>query len=139
MEQNNAMIITMTPDIPGVEYEIIGIVSGNTVRSRNIGRDFFAGLKNIVGGEIKTYTDMLTHAREEAYNRMVNAAIQKGADAIVNLRFVTSEIAPGTAEMVSYGTAVKIKRSGGHTPHQQQVPPHTPQHPEPHTAQLTTL
>lgn len=112
------MVITTTPDIPGAEItEILGIVAGNTVRTRNVGRDFMASFRNMLGGEIKTYTDMLSQARDEAYNRMVNAALQKGADAVVQMRFVTSEVAPGTAEMVAYGTAVKLKQGhAGHAP-----------------------
>ena len=104
------MIITTGNDVPGKKVaQIIGIVKGNTVRAKNIGRDFAAGFKNILGGEIKGYTDLLAQSREEAYNRMVNDASSKGADAIINMRFMTSMIAPGSAEMLAYGTAVKLK------------------------------
>jgi len=89
--------------------QILGIVKGNTVRARNIGRDIGAGFKSLVGGEIKTYTDMISHAREEAYNRMVNEAIKLDADAIVGFRFMTSMIMQGASEMLAYGTAVKLK------------------------------
>ncbi len=89
--------------------QILGIVKGNTVRARNIGRDIGAGFKSLVGGEIKTYTDMISHAREEAYNRMVNEAIKLNADAIVGFRFMTSMIMQGASEMLAYGTAVKLK------------------------------
>ena len=85
------------------------MVKGNTVRTRNIGRDFGAGLKGIVGGEVKTYTNMTTNARDEAYNRMVNEAIDQGADAIINMRFATSMIMQGASEMLAYGTAVKTR------------------------------
>ena len=87
----NNIIITTGTEIPGKKIvAVIGIVKGNTVRSRHMGRDIMAGFKTIVGGEIKTYTEMITYAREEAYNRMVNAAIEQGADAVINVRFMTS-------------------------------------------------
>jgi uncharacterized protein YbjQ (UPF0145 family) len=104
-------MITSTIDyIPGKELaEILGIARGNTVRSRNIGRDVFAAIKNIVGGEISEYTKLIADAREEAYYRMIEDAKKMGADAVVNLRFVTSMIMEGTAEILAYGTAVKLK------------------------------
>jgi uncharacterized protein YbjQ (UPF0145 family) len=104
------MIVTTTNEIPGKKItEVIGIVRGNTVRARNIGRDIGAGLKNIVGGEIVTYTEMVSDSRDEAYNRMVNAAIDLKADAIIGVRFTTSMVVQGAAEMLAYGTAVKLK------------------------------
>jgi len=104
------IIVTTTNEVPGKKVvQILGIVKGNTVRARNIGRDIGAGFKNLVGGEIKTYTDMISHSREEAYNRMVNQAIEKGADAIIGVRFMTSMIMQGASEMLAYGTAVKLK------------------------------
>ena len=104
------ILVTTGSDIPGKEIsEVLGIVKGNTVRARNIGRDIGAGLKSIVGGEVKTYTDMTTNARDEAYNRMVNEAIDLGADAVINMRFTTSMIMQGASEMLAYGTAVKTK------------------------------
>ena len=104
------LIITTTEEIPGKKVvEILGVVKGNTVRARNIGRDIGAGFKNLVGGEIKTYTDMISHSREEAYNRMVNQAIDLKADAIIGVRFMTSMIMQGASEMLAYGTAVKLK------------------------------
>lgn len=104
------IIVATTETIPGKEIaEVLGVVKGNTVRSRNIGRDIGAGLKSIVGGEVKTYTDMTTTAREEAYNRMVNQAIEMGADAVVGMRFTTSMIMTGASEMLAFGTAVKLK------------------------------
>ena len=104
-------IITSTTDeIPGKKVkQILGIVRGNTIRARHIGRDIAAGFKNIVGGEIKSYTELLTAARDEAFNRMVNSAIDLEADAIIGMRFMTSMIMTGAAEMLAYGTAVKIK------------------------------
>ena len=104
------ILVTTGSDIPGKEVaEILGVVKGNTVRARNIGRDIGAGLRSIVGGEVKTYTDMTTNAREEAYNRMVNQAVDLEADAVVNVRFMTSMIMEGASEMLAYGTAVKIR------------------------------
>ncbi len=89
--------------------KVLGIAKGNTIRARHVGRDVLAGLKNIVGGEIKTYTKMTTQAREEAFNRMVNEAIDMKADAIIGIKFSTSMIMQGAAEMLAYGTAVKFK------------------------------
>jgi len=104
------IIVTTTEYIPDREViQILGVVKGNTVRARNIGRDIGAGLKGIVGGEVKTYTQMSMTARDEAYNRMVNEAIALGADAIVSTRFTTSMIMGGASEMLAYGTAVKLK------------------------------
>ena len=106
----NEIIVTTGEDVPGKKVaEIIGVVKGNTVRARNIGRDIGAGFKSIVGGEVKTYTDMTTSAREEAFNRMVNQAIDAGADAIIGMKFMTSMIMQGASEMLAYGTAVKLK------------------------------
>jgi uncharacterized protein YbjQ (UPF0145 family) len=104
------VIVTTGNDIPGRSIkEIVGVVRGSTVRARNIGRDIGAGFKNLVGGEIKTYTQMTNDARDEAFNRMVNEAISKKADAVIGMRFSTSMIMQGAAEMVAYGTAVKLK------------------------------
>ncbi len=104
------MIATTTFEVPGKKIvSTLGIVRGNTVRARNIGRDIAAGLKNIVGGEIKTYTVLINQARDEAYNRMINEAIDLGADAVVGVRFTTSPIMQGASEMLVYGTAVKLK------------------------------
>ena len=104
------IIVLTTDKIPGKEVkQILGIVKGNTVRARNIGRDIGAGFKNMVGGEIKTYTDMTTQAREESFNRMVNEAVELGADAIIGFRFMTSMIMQGASEMLAYGTAVKLR------------------------------
>lgn len=105
------MIVTTTNEIDGKKVELVlGLVKGSTVRSRNIGRDIGAGLKTLIGGEVKTYTVMSMQARDEAYNRMVNEAIKLKADAIVGMRFATSMIMTGAAEMLAYGTAVKFKK-----------------------------
>jgi uncharacterized protein YbjQ (UPF0145 family) len=104
------IIISTINEIPGREViENLGIVRGNTVRSRNIGRDIGALLKNIVGGEIKTYTEMISQSREEAINRMVNQAVDLDADAVIGVRFMTSMVMQGASEMLAYGTAVKLK------------------------------
>ena len=104
------MIVTSTEVIPGRQVgKILGVVKGNTVRAKHIGRDIMAGLKTIVGGEIKGYTDMLTQARTEAYNRMVNEATNLKADAILNVRYMTSAVMQSAAEILAYGTAVKLK------------------------------
>jgi uncharacterized protein YbjQ (UPF0145 family) len=104
------MIVTTSNEIPNKKVvKVLGIVKGNTVRARNIGRDIGAGLKSIVGGEVKTYTKMTIQAREEAYNRMVNNASSLGADAIIGVRFMTSMVMAGASEMLAYGTAVKLK------------------------------
>jgi uncharacterized protein YbjQ (UPF0145 family) len=103
------MIIVTTETIAGkVISESLGVVRGSTVRARNIGRDIFAGLKNIVGGEISEYTKLLADSREEAMARMIKDAERLGADAIVNLRFMTSAITQGAAEILAFGTAVKF-------------------------------
>ncbi|MAH07088.1 hypothetical protein CMI38_02450 [Candidatus Pacearchaeota archaeon] len=103
------IIITNTEAVPGKKVvEILGVVQGSTVRSKHLGRDIAAGFKSIVGGELKGYTEMLAQAREEAYNRMVNGAIEKGADAVINMRFMTSSVTPQAAELLAYGTAVKL-------------------------------
>ena len=107
---SNQVIILTTDKVPGKEVkEILGVVKGNTVRARNIGRDIGAAFKSMIGGEVKTYTDMTTQAREEAFNRMVNQAIEMGADAVIGMRFMTSMIMQGASEMLAYGTAVKLK------------------------------
>lgn len=104
------MIIITTENVPGKEVsEVLGIARGSTVRARNIGRDIFAGLKNIVGGEISEYTKLLADSREEAYQRMVQDAKALGADAILNVRFNTSAVMQGCSEILAYGTAVKLR------------------------------
>ena len=86
----------------------LGLVTGNTVRAKHIGRDFAAGLKTLVGGEVKGYTEMLSEARHEAIERMLLAARDIGADAVINIRFTTAAVAQGMSEMLAYGTAVKL-------------------------------
>lgn len=104
------MIITTTDSIPGKEIaEILGVSIGNTVRARNAIKDFSAGLKNVIGGEISEYTKLLAQSREQAYQRMIEDATKLGADAIVNVRFATSMIMQSCSEMLAYGTAVKLK------------------------------
>jgi uncharacterized protein YbjQ (UPF0145 family) len=88
--------------------EILGVARGSTVRARNIGRDIFAGLKNLVGGEINEYTKLLAQSREQAMQRMVEDAERLGADAIINIRFTTSMVMQGCSEILAYGTAVKL-------------------------------
>jgi len=101
--------ITTGNEIPGKKItKILGIVKGSTVRARNIGRDIGAGFKSIIGGEVKTYTEMTQDARDEAFNRMVNEAINLKADAIIGVRFTTSMVMQGASEMLAFGTAVKI-------------------------------
>jgi len=104
------MIITTTDYIPGKKVkEILGIVKGSTVKAKHIGKDIMAGLINIIGGELKGYTEMINEARDEAIKRMEQEAKELNADAIINVRLITSEIMQGAAEIVAYGTAVKLK------------------------------
>ena len=106
----NEIIISTIDYIPGREVsEILGIARGSTVRARNIGRDIFAGLKNIVGGEIEEYTKLQAQSREQALQRVVENAEKLGADAVINIRMTTSVIMQGAAEILVYGTAVKLK------------------------------
>lgn len=104
------MIITSTATIPNKEIiEILGIARGSTVRARNVGRDIFASLKNLVGGEISEYTKLQAQSREQALQRMQQDAERLGADAVVNVRITTSMIMQGVAEILVYGTAVKLR------------------------------
>lgn len=103
------MIIVSTQDVPGRRItESLGLVRGNTIRAKHLGKDILASLRMLVGGEIKEYTEMLTEARNEAILRMTDEAQKKGADAIVNVRFVTSQVMSGAAELLAYGTAVRL-------------------------------
>lgn len=103
------MIIVNTEYIPGREVQqVLGLVQGNTIRAKHFGRDIAAGFKNLVGGELKGYTELLTEARRQATERMMAQAQQLGADAIVNVRFTTSAVSQGAAELYAYGTAVKL-------------------------------
>lgn len=104
------MIITTTDEIPGKRIlETIGLVRGNTIRARNIGRDIVAVLRNMVGGEITDYTKMLAEAREQALDRMQEEAVALGANAIVGARFASAQVMQGAAELLAYGTAVRIE------------------------------
>lgn len=104
------MILVNTDFIPGRNIkEVIGLVRGNTVQAKNIGKDIKAGIRNLTGGEIKEYTEMLTEAREIALKRMSGKAEKLGADAVINIRFMTSAIMGGAAEILVYGTAVKLE------------------------------
>lgn len=104
------MIITNVETVPGkIIVEHYGLVSGSTVRAKHIGRDIMASLKNIVGGELKGYTELLQEAREQAVQRMVAQAKALGANAVVNVRFSTSSVAQGAAELYAYGTAVRVE------------------------------
>jgi len=104
------LIVVTTEQIEGKKVtETLGLVKGSTIRARHIGRDVMAGLRNVVGGEVKDYTVMLAQAREEALGRMIDQAEKMGANAIICTRFVTSMVMSGAAEMVAYGTAVKVE------------------------------
>lgn len=104
------MIIVNTDYISGKEIETIQLVKGSIVFSKNVVRDIFAGLKTIIGGEIKGYSEMMTEARQQATERMMGEAMMLGADAIVNVRFATSSIMENAAEVIVYGTAVRFKK-----------------------------
>ncbi len=104
------MIVVNTEQIPGYEVEMTcGLVQGNTIRAKHLGRDIAASLKNLVGGELRGYTELLTEARRQSIERMMAQARQLDANAIVNVRFSTSAITQGAAELYAYGTAVKVR------------------------------
>jgi uncharacterized protein YbjQ (UPF0145 family) len=103
------MILVNTDYISGKELEMLGLVKGSTIQSKNIGRDITQGLKTIVGGELKAYTQMMDEARDLATKRMIAEAESLGADAVVNIRYATSAIVQGAAEVIVYGTAVKFR------------------------------
>ncbi len=105
------MMLVNTDYIAGRELEMLGIVKGSTVQTKNLGRDITQGLKNLVGGELKAYTDMMNKAREVATARMVEEAAKLGADAVVNIRYASASIMQGAAEVMAYGTAVCFKKS----------------------------
>jgi uncharacterized protein YbjQ (UPF0145 family) len=105
------MLITTQDELADFEIvETLGLVRGNTIRSRHIGKDILAGLRSIVGGEIVEYTKMLAEAREQSLDRMRTEARRRGADAIVGVRFVTAPVMAGAAELLAYGTAVKLRQ-----------------------------
>ena len=103
------MLLLNIDHIPGKEVEALGLVKGTVVQSKNFGKDFMAGMKTLVGGEIVSYTEMLTEARQIATKRMVDEADALGADAIINIRYGSSAVMQGAAEVIAYGTAVKLK------------------------------
>ncbi|AKL94365.1 putative protein UPF0145 [Clostridium aceticum] len=104
------MIICNTPEVPGKEIiEILGLVKGSTIKAKHIGKDIMSGLRQIVGGELKEYTQMLDEARDTAVDLMTKEAQKLGADAVVNIRFATSAVMQGAAEIMVYGTAVKLR------------------------------
>ncbi len=103
------MIVVNTETVPGYEIlAVLGLVQGNTIRAKHLGRDIAAGFKNLVGGELKGYTELLTEARGQALERMLEEARQLGANAVVNVRFTTSAVTAGAAELYAYGTAVQL-------------------------------
>lgn len=104
------MILTNVETVPGKAIiEHYGLVAGSTIRAKHVGRDIMASLKNIVGGELKGYTQLMQESRQQAVDRMVEQAEQMGANAIVNVRFSTSSVAQGAAELYAYGTAVRVE------------------------------
>ncbi len=104
------MILTTLEGVPGQEIvEHFGLVQGSTIRAKHVGKDIMASFKNIIGGELKGYTELLQEARKEAVERMVSQADRLGANAVVNVRFATSSVAQGAAELFAYGTAVRVK------------------------------
>ena len=106
---SQSLVISNTESIPGRNIvEFYGVVTGNTVRAKHVGRDIMAGLKNIVGGELKGYTELLQDSRKEATERMMEQAASMGANAVINVRFATSSISQGAAELFAYGTAVRV-------------------------------
>ncbi len=103
-------MLTVTTDfIPGAEFEVLGIVTGSTVRAKHVGKDFVASFRTIVGGEVNEYTEMMREARSIAMDRMIAEAMSINADAILGVRYSSSEIMQGSAEIMAYGTAVKFK------------------------------
>lgn len=107
MEEKSMKLVSIET-IPGQNFEVLGVVKGTIVQSKNFGKDFMAGMKTLVGGEIKGYTDMLVEARQIATKRMVDEAQSLGADAIVGVRYTSSSVMQGAAEVMAYGTAVKF-------------------------------
>ncbi len=104
------MIVVTTDTIPGKKVvKALGIAKGNTIRARHVGKDILAGLKNLIGGEIEEYTKMMAESREQSLDRMVEDAQRLGADAVINVRFMTASMMQSAAELLAYGTAVKIE------------------------------
>lgn len=112
LAENKIMIISTIENIPDKEViEILGIVNGNSVRARNIGKDVFALMKNVIGGEIEAYTKLLEQSRKQSMERLIKEAKNMNADAVINIRFTTSMVVEGASEVLAYGTAVKLKES----------------------------
>ncbi len=108
----NRLLIVTTPDVPGRRVErTLGLVRGNTIRARHIGNDIMAGLRNLVGGEIHEYRKLMSESREQAVDRMVDEAVELGANAILGVKFTTSVIMGGAAEFLAYGTAVVLSEA----------------------------
>ena len=107
--EENIMMLVNIDYIPGKELEVLGMVKGTVVQSKNFGKDFMAGMKTLVGGEITGYTEMLNEARQIAVKRMVDEAEKLGADAVINIRYGSSAVMQGAAEVIAYGTAVRLK------------------------------
>ncbi|MBT3318864.1 MAG: YbjQ family protein [Clostridia bacterium] len=103
------MLLVNTDYVSGKKIETLGIVKGSTIRAKNVGKDILAGFKNLVGGELTQYTEMINEARAIATKRMVDEAEKLGADGVVNIRYATSSVTQGAAEVMVYGTAVKLK------------------------------
>ena len=108
-KEENIMLLVNIDYIPGKEFEVLGMAKGTVVQSKNFGKDFMAGMKTLVGGEITGYTEMLNEARQIAVKRMVDEAEALGADAVVNIRYGSSAVMQGAAEVIAYGTAVRFK------------------------------
>ena len=108
-KEENIMVLVNIDYIPGKEFEVLGMAKGTVVQSKNFGKDFMAGMKTLVGGEITGYTEMLNEARQIAVKRMVDEAEALGADAVVNIRYGSSAVMQGAAEVIAYGTAVRFK------------------------------
>ena len=110
MSEDINIIMVNTEDVPGrTIVKTLGVVSGSTVRAKHAGKDILAGLKNIVGGELAAYTELLGESRDEAIQRMLQEAVGRGANAVVNVRMATSAITPGASEILAYGTAVVVE------------------------------
>lgn len=110
MQSVDGVILTNIEAVPGrTVSEVYGLVTGSTIRAKHFGRDFMAGLKNIVGGELKGYTELLEESRAQAVERMVAQARELGANAVINVRFGTTSVAQGAAEILAYGTAVRLE------------------------------
>ena len=109
VKEETTMLLVNIDYIPGKEFEVLGLVKGTVVQSKNFGKDFMAGMKTLVGGEITGYTEMLNEARQIAMKRMVDDAEGLGADAVINIRYGSSAVMQGAAEVIAYGTAVRFK------------------------------